>query len=58
MKCTLTYTMLIMIGKYLEHEGHDISEIYLPGHQLNLLTDAEIASGNGNKFILQLLWSY
>ena len=47
--------MLIIIGKYLEHEGHDISEIYLPGHQLNLLTDAEIASGNGNKFILQLL---
>lgn len=43
--------LFIIIGKYLEHEGHDISEIYLPGHQMSLLTDAEVASGSGNSYI-------
>ena len=38
---------LFKIGKHLEHEGSDISDIHLPGHRLNLLMDAAAASGNG-----------
>ena len=35
------------LGKYLESEGHDRADINLPGLQLQMLKDAEGASGEG-----------
>ena len=42
------YRRFGLVGKKLEGERQDISEITLPGNQLNLLKDAESASAKGN----------
>ena len=39
--------LVYFVGKHLEGEGKDLSDISLPGHQLDMMQDAEAASKNG-----------